>query len=120
MRGFKNFKGSDASGPSMYSYSMVRPVIRLTNTVVRFQIYEQLVWTRPVFFWLPVAALENPLVPKWLTAIIIILAPDSESRICSQHLHSQQFVWVDKGCGQEIKGVLSWEIEVGGGGVMVS
>ena len=23
MRGFKNFKGSDASGPSMYSYSMV-------------------------------------------------------------------------------------------------
>ena len=22
MRGFKNFKGSDASGPSMYSYSM--------------------------------------------------------------------------------------------------
>ena len=23
MRGFKNFKGSDASGPSMYSYSML-------------------------------------------------------------------------------------------------
>ena len=27
MRGFKNFKGSDASGPSMYSYSM--PTTRL-------------------------------------------------------------------------------------------
>ena len=27
MRGFKNFKGSDASGPSMYSYSMLKSKI---------------------------------------------------------------------------------------------
>ena len=27
MRGFKNFKGSDASGPSLYSYSMSQPFV---------------------------------------------------------------------------------------------
>ena len=33
MRGFKNFKGSDASGPSVYSYSMVRSTGIITITL---------------------------------------------------------------------------------------
>ena len=34
MRGFKNFKGSDASGPSMYSYSMtlLSKIIQTNNS----------------------------------------------------------------------------------------
>ena len=34
MRGFKNFKGSDASGPSMYSYSMVMVYDVLNNYTI--------------------------------------------------------------------------------------
>ena len=40
MRGFKNFKGSDASGPSMHSYSMAkwcntdRPLSLILSTII--------------------------------------------------------------------------------------
>ena len=33
MRGFKNFKGSDASGPSMYSYSMVAMTVAMLTVL---------------------------------------------------------------------------------------